>query len=141
MTGLWDAKVDRVPILALTGQVQTQVIGPGTFQELPLDHAFRPVAEYTQTVLSPVNATELAALAMKHAIVQRDVAHLVLPDEVQELPGVDDPVARPVAGRLAATAIAPPEPEPPWVQYANAIPPTAKASAKTASATKRDFFM
>ena len=45
MTGLWDAKVDRVPILALTGQVQTQVIGPGTFQELPLDHAFRPVAE------------------------------------------------------------------------------------------------
>lgn len=111
MTGLWDAKVDRVPILALTGQVQTQVIGPGTFQELPLDHAFRPVAEYTQTVLSPVNATELAALAMKHAIVQRDVAHLVLPDEVQELAGVEDPTPRPVAGRLAATTIAPPEAE------------------------------
>ena len=111
MTGLWDAKVDRVPILALTGQVQTQVIGPGTFQELPLDHAFRPVAEYTQTVLSPVNATELAALAMKHAKVQRDVAHLVLPDEVQELPGVEDPTPRPVAGRLASTAIAPPEAE------------------------------
>jgi pyruvate oxidase len=29
MTGLWDAKVDRVPVLALTGQLQTQVIGPG----------------------------------------------------------------------------------------------------------------
>ena len=111
MTGLWDAKVDRVPILALTGQVQTQVIGPGTFQELPLSHAFQPVAEYTQTILSPVNATELAALAMKHAIVQRDVAHLVLPDEVQELPGVEDPTPRPVAGRLAATAIAPPADE------------------------------
>ena len=39
----------------------------------------------------PTNATELAALAMKHAIVQRDVAHLVLPDDVQELPGLDDP--------------------------------------------------
>jgi thiamine pyrophosphate-dependent acetolactate synthase large subunit-like protein/nitrite reductase/ring-hydroxylating ferredoxin subunit len=111
MTGLWDAKVDRVPILALTGQVQTQVIGPGTFQELPLDHVFRPVAEYTQTILSPANATELAALAMKHAIVQRDVAHLVLPDEVQELPGVAEPTPRPVRGRLAATAIAPPEEE------------------------------
>ena len=40
LTGLWDAKVDRIPILALTGQVQTQVIGPGTFQELPLEKAF-----------------------------------------------------------------------------------------------------
>ena len=37
---------------------------------------------------------------MKHAIVQRDVAHLVLPDEVQELPGVDEPAARP-GGRAA----------------------------------------
>lgn len=111
MTGLWDAKVDRVPILALTGQVQTQVIGPGTFQELPLDHAFRPVAEYTQTILSPSNATELAALAMKHAVVQRDVAHLVLPDDVQELPGAAEPTPRPVAGRLASTSIAPPEAE------------------------------
>ena len=62
LTGLWDAKVDRVPVLALTGQVQTQVIGPGTFQELPLEKAFAAVAEWGQTILSPDNATELAAL-------------------------------------------------------------------------------
>ncbi|HJR26433.1 MAG TPA: thiamine pyrophosphate-binding protein, partial [Acidimicrobiales bacterium] len=111
MTGLWDAKVDRVPILALTGQVQTQVLGPGAFQEVPLDQAFQPVAEWSQTVLSPANATELAALAMKHAIVQRDVAHLIFPDQVQELDGLEDPPARPRAGRLAASAIAPPEEE------------------------------
>ncbi|HZN13253.1 MAG TPA: thiamine pyrophosphate-binding protein [Acidimicrobiales bacterium] len=108
LTGLWDAKVDRMPILALTGQVQTQVIGPGTFQEVPLGQAFDAVSEWSQTVLAPANATELAALAMKHAIVQRDVAHLVLPDDVQELPGLDDPPARPRAGRMAATGIAPP---------------------------------
>jgi thiamine pyrophosphate-dependent acetolactate synthase large subunit-like protein/nitrite reductase/ring-hydroxylating ferredoxin subunit len=111
LTGLWDAKVDRVPILALTGQVQTQVLGPGAFQELPLEKAFDAVDEWGQTVLSPANATELAALAMKHAIVQRDVAHLVLPDEVQELPGVDEPTPRPRAGRIAATGIAPPADE------------------------------
>ena len=51
LTGLWDAKVDRIPVLALTGQVQTQVIGPGTFQELPLEKAFDAVAEWSQTVL------------------------------------------------------------------------------------------
>ena len=41
LTGLWDAKVDRVPILALTGQVNSQVLGPGAFQELPLEKVFR----------------------------------------------------------------------------------------------------
>jgi thiamine pyrophosphate-dependent acetolactate synthase large subunit-like protein/nitrite reductase/ring-hydroxylating ferredoxin subunit len=111
LTGLWDAKVDRVPVVALTGQVQTQVLGPGAFQEVPLSEAFSAVAEWTQTVLKPGNATELAALAMKHAVVQRDVAHLVFPDEVQDLPAVEGAPARPRQGRVAAGEIAPPEAE------------------------------
>ena len=111
LTGLWDAKVDRAPVVALTGQVQTQVIGPGAFQEIPLAQAFDAVAKFSQPVLSPGNATELAALAMKHAIVERDVAHLIFPDEVQELPGRDDPPAKPRRGRVAPAAIAPPEDE------------------------------
>ncbi|MEM8657490.1 MAG: thiamine pyrophosphate-binding protein, partial [Pseudomonadota bacterium] len=40
LTGLWDAKVDRAPVLALTGQVQTQVFGPGAFQDIDLASAF-----------------------------------------------------------------------------------------------------
>lgn len=111
LTGLWDAKVDRVPILALTGQVQTQVLGPGAFQEVPLSEAFAAVAEWSQTVLAPDNATELMALALKHAEVNRDVAHLVFPDDVQNLPGRDDPPERPKAGRVSTTRIAPPEAE------------------------------
>ena len=111
LTGLWDAKVDRAPILALTGQVQTQVVGPGAFQELPLAEAFSAVSEWGQTIISPTNAGELAALAMKHAIVNRDVAHLILPDEVQELPGLDEPPPRPRAGRIAEHRIAPPQDE------------------------------
>lgn len=111
LTGLWDAKVDRVPVVALTGQVKTQVIGPGTFQEVDLAAAFAPVAEWSQTVLRPENATELAALAMKHAIVNRDVAHLIFPDEVQELDGLVEPPARPMTGRVAAPDIAPPSAE------------------------------
>ena len=111
LTGLWDAKVDRAPILALTGQVQTQVLGPGAFQELPLASAFDAVSEWSQTVLRRENATELAALAMKHAIVNRDVAHLILPDEVQELPGVDEPPPRPRQGRIATVDVLPPAAE------------------------------
>src|SRR6478735_1896831 len=111
LTGLWDAKVDRAPILALTGQVQTQVLGPGAFQELPLAAAFDAVSEWSQTVLSQANATELAALAVKHAVVNRDVAHLILPDEVQELPGLAEPPERPRAGRIAAADVLPPRRE------------------------------
>src|SRR4051794_12803552 len=51
LTGLWDAKVDRSPVLALTGQVATQVLGPGDFQEVDLSAAFAPVAAFSQTVL------------------------------------------------------------------------------------------
>ena len=40
LTGLWDANVDRSPVLALTGQVDTQVLGPGAFQEIDLNAAF-----------------------------------------------------------------------------------------------------
>ena len=111
LTGLWDAKVDRSPILALTGQVQTQALGPGAFQELPLAEAFAAVAEWSQTVLTPSNASELMALAIKHAVVNRDVAHLIFPDEVQDLPGLDDPPSRPMEGRIAATEITPPRNE------------------------------
>lgn len=108
LTGLWDAKVDRVPILALTGQVNTQVLGPGAFQEVPLDKAFEAVAAWSQTVLRRENGTELMALALKHAIIKRDVGHLIFPDEVQTMPAVEKPTPRPRNGRIAPPQISPP---------------------------------
>ncbi len=116
LTGLWDAKVDRAPVLALTGQVNSQVLGPGTFQEVPLASAFEAVTTWSQTVLRPENATELMALALKHAIVERGVGHLIFPDEVQNLPGLDEPPARPRTGRVAASDVAPPR-----AQFAEAV--------------------
>jgi pyruvate oxidase len=108
LTGMYDAKVDRAPILALTGQVQVQVFGPGAFQEVDLAAAFEPVARFSQTVLHSSNHAELASLAMKNAIVHRDVAHLIFPDNVQTLPAGNTKAAGP-AGRLAANEITPPE--------------------------------
>lgn len=111
LTGLWDAKVDRVPILALTGQVNTQVLGPGAFQELPLDKAFAAVAAWSQTVLRRENGAELMALALKHAIVKRDVAHLIFPDEMQTVPALENGKTHPKNGRVAPAQIAPPAAE------------------------------
>ncbi len=107
MTGLWDAKVDRAPVLALTGQVDAQVLGPGAFQEIDLAAAFAPVARFSQTVLHTSKHAELMTLACKNAIVERDVAHLIFPDDVQTLPAKDSAGASQPDGRIAASTIAP----------------------------------
>ena len=107
MTGLWDAKVDRAPVLALTGQVDAQVLGPGAFQEIDLAAAFAPVARFSQTVLHTSKHAELMTLACKNAIVERDVAHLIFPDDVQTLPADDTASASGPEGRIAAATIAP----------------------------------
>ncbi len=108
LTGLYDAKVDRAPVLALTGQVQVQVFGPGAFQEVDLAAAFEPVARFSQTVLHSSKHAELVSLAMKNAIVHRDVAHLIFPDDVQTLPAGESQPGGP-SGRLADNRISPPE--------------------------------
>jgi len=107
MTGLWDAKVDRAPVLALTGQVDAQVLGPGAFQEIDLAAAFAPVARFSQTVLHTSKHAELMTLACKSAIVERDVSHLIFPDDVQTLPAGENTKASGPDGRVAAQHIAP----------------------------------
>ena len=107
LTGLWDANVDRSPVLALTGQVDTQVLGPGAFQEVDLSAAFGKVARWTQPVLETSKHAELMTLACKHAILQQGPAHLIFPDEVQTLPAGDSAASGP-EGRLTPLEISPP---------------------------------
>jgi len=107
-TGMWDAKVDRAPFIALTGQVATQVVGTGNFQEVDLVQAFDSVSEFNQRVQSDSKHAELMSLAVKHAILKRDVSHLTFPDEVQELPAKAGSKAQGPANRITPMEIAPP---------------------------------
>ncbi|GJL64687.1 MAG: pyruvate oxidase [Nitrospirales bacterium] len=109
LTGLWDAKVDRAPVLALTGQVDVQVLGPGAFQEIDLASAFQAAARFSHTVLNTSNHSELMALACKNAIVQRDVAHLIFPDNVQTIPADDNTNISKPSGRMPDFNVAPSE--------------------------------
>jgi len=108
LTGLWDANVDRAPALALTGQVDTQVLGPGAFQEVDLQAAFGKVAQWSQAVLHTSKHAELVTLACKSALLNRGVSHLIFPDEVQTLPAQPGAKASGPAGRLTERTIAPP---------------------------------
>ncbi|WP_196885726.1 thiamine pyrophosphate-binding protein [Aureivirga sp. CE67] len=107
-TGMWDAKVDRAPFLALTGQVATQVVGTGNFQEVDLVQAFSSVAEFNHRVQEDSKHAELMSLAVKHAIINRDVSHLTFPDEIQEEHKKGSEPQSP-DGRMANPKIAPPE--------------------------------
>jgi thiamine pyrophosphate-dependent acetolactate synthase large subunit-like protein/nitrite reductase/ring-hydroxylating ferredoxin subunit len=106
LTGLYDAKVDRAPVLALSGQVPSATMGRGAFQDLDLQAAFADVARYSQTVQGGSNHTELMNLACKTALVEADVAHLIFPDEVQVLPS-EEPASGP-DGRTGLRTIPPP---------------------------------
>ena len=106
LTGLYDAKVDRAPVLALSGQVPSKVRGRGAFQDVNLSGAFADVAAYSQHVAAGSNHAELMSLACKTAIVERDITHLVLPDEVQVQPS--SAAAASPTGRLADRRVGPP---------------------------------
>lgn len=109
-TGMWDAKVDRAPLLVLTGQVATQVVGTGNFQEVDLVSAFNSVADFNHRVQADSPHGELMSLAIKRAILNRDVSHLTFPDEVQVLPA-NGSVAQDSEGRMPNLAISPPKEE------------------------------
>jgi pyruvate oxidase len=109
LTGLWDANVDRSPVIALTGQVETQVLGPGAFQEVDLQAAFGKVAQWQQPALPGSKHAELVNLACKSAIINRGVSQIIFPDEVPKMPAEEG--ARPGGpkGRITGREIAPPE--------------------------------
>jgi len=107
LTGCWDAKVDRSPMLALTGQVNQQVFGPGAFQELPLKDAFGAVTEFSHLSLPGSNHAELMSLAMKTALIKQGVSHIIFPDDVQTIPADDREAGKP-DGRLTPVSITPP---------------------------------
>ncbi len=109
LTGLWDANVDRSPVLALTGQVDTQVLGPGAFQEIDLQAAFGKVAQWSQTAQHDSKHAELVNLACKSALLNRGVSHLIFPDEVPKAAADEDAAAGSPRGRVTALEIAPPQ--------------------------------
>ena len=107
LTGLWDAHVDRAPVVAVTGQVPSALIGRGAFQEVDLVAAFGQVAAWRTQASANSDFGELTTLACKHALLEPGVSHLVLPDEVQ-LAARPDASAGDPRGRLAERGIAPP---------------------------------
>ena len=85
-TGLYDASLDHAPVLALTGMLKRQLIGPGSFQEIDQHSFFEPITVYNKVIMSEEQTTTLITNAIKHALLEKGVAHIGIPNDVQKLP-------------------------------------------------------
>src|SRR5436305_6907197 len=84
LTGLYDAKMDSQPVLAITGMHFHDLIGTLAQQDVELDKLFEDVAVFNQRVMSPDHVENLADLACRTALSYRQVAHITFPTDLQE---------------------------------------------------------
>ena len=86
LTGLYDAKLDHMPVLAICGQAEVTVRGASYQQELNLDRVFQDVAEYVQEVDAPAQLPHVIDRAVRLAIARRGPSVIIIPKDVQEQP-------------------------------------------------------
>jgi pyruvate dehydrogenase (quinone)/pyruvate oxidase len=83
LNGLYDAKMDHAPVLAITGLQHSDLIGTFTQQDVALDKLFIDVAGYNERVMNGAHMEGVADLAIRTALSTRSVAHITIPVDVQ----------------------------------------------------------
>ena len=84
LNGLYDAKLDSQPVLAITGMHFHDLIGTLAQQDVELDKTFADATAYNQRVMSPEHVESLADLACRTALGYRQVAHITFPTDLQD---------------------------------------------------------
>jgi len=83
LNGLYDAKLDHMPVLAITGMQESMLLGTGYQQEVHLEKLYEDVAEYDVMIHVPVQITTVVDLAVRTALAHRTVSHITIPVDVQ----------------------------------------------------------
>ncbi|MGZ4657599.1 MAG: thiamine pyrophosphate-dependent enzyme [Blastococcus sp.] len=84
LNGLYDARMDHAPVLAVTGMQATSLLGTGFQQEVHLERLFEDVAEYNVLAQVPVHLPTLVDNAVRTALARRTVSHITVPVDLQE---------------------------------------------------------
>src|SRR5712692_5519775 len=82
LNGLYDAKLDHQPVLAITGHTFHDLIGTFTQQDVDLDKLFMDVAAYNQRIMGAAHVTNVVDEAIKTALALRTVAHITIPKDI-----------------------------------------------------------
>ena len=91
LNGLYDAKMDHVPVVAIVGQAATSALGGSYQQEVDLQVLFQDVTEYVYTVSSPAAMRHVIDRAVRTAAAYRAVTCVIVPKDVQEMKAVPNP--------------------------------------------------
>jgi pyruvate dehydrogenase (quinone)/pyruvate oxidase len=83
LNGLYDAKVDQAPVLAITGMTYHDLIGTNYLQDMNQDYLYQDVAAYNQRLMGPAHARNIVDYACRAALGNRSVAHIALPIDYQ----------------------------------------------------------
>jgi pyruvate dehydrogenase (quinone)/pyruvate oxidase len=86
LNGLYDAKLDGAPVLAITGMQFHDLLHTHTQQDIELDKLYQDVAVYNCRIMGPAHVESATTLACRTALAYRGVAHLTMPVDVQEEP-------------------------------------------------------
>src|ERR687886_145251 len=106
LNGLYDAKLDHRPLLAIVGQQKRVSLGSDWLQEVDLPALLQDVSEFVQTCMAPEQARHLVDRAMRTAIATRGVACLVVPVDVQHAEATDPDRAH--GSVFSSSALSPP---------------------------------
>lgn len=85
LNGLYDAKLDGQPVLAITGLPFHDLCDTFTQQDVALDRLFMDVAAYNTRVMGPSHVENVTELACRTAIAYRKVAHIAFPTDIQDM--------------------------------------------------------
>ncbi len=92
LNGLYDAKLDHRPVVAIVGQQATAGLGGSGQQEVDLRSLLEDVAaDYVEPIVSPEQARHVIDRALRIAIARRTVTAIIVPHDVQEEPAVEEP--------------------------------------------------
>jgi pyruvate dehydrogenase (quinone) len=85
LNGLYDAKLDHVPVVAVVGQQASTSLGGAYQQEVDLSSLYKDVAEYVQFVSTPQQLPNALDRAMRTSFARRTVTAMIIPNDVQEM--------------------------------------------------------
>ena len=90
LNGLYDAKCDMQPVLAITGHTFHDLIGTHYQQDVDLDKVFMDVAEFNQRIMGPAHVNNIVDEAIKTSLTRRTVSHITIPKDIQEWTSHDE---------------------------------------------------
>jgi pyruvate dehydrogenase (quinone) len=84
LNGLYDAKCDLQPVLAITGHTFSDLIGMDYQQDVDLDKLYMDVSVFNERVMGPSHAVNVVDMAVRTAYGRKGVAHICIPKDIQE---------------------------------------------------------